>query len=84
MFSPTQAVCYLRVPFQLASPPGLHVTHFSKGNFAYVFEMFVLHITKLSFPVAALSSAAGDAGGTRVHTAEVWAPAEVRGTCSGW
>ena len=48
--------------------------------------MTFLHIVKLfsygrgSFLVL---SAAGDAGGLRVHTAQVWAPAEVRGTCSG-
>ena len=25
-------LCYLRVPFQLASPPGFHVSHIPKGN----------------------------------------------------
>ena len=28
-------MCYLRVPFQLAKPPGFHVTHIPKGNFVY-------------------------------------------------
>ena len=29
-------LCNLRVSFQLASPPGFHVTHISKGNLAYI------------------------------------------------
>ena len=28
-------MCYLRVPFQLAKPPGFHVTHIAEGNFVY-------------------------------------------------
>ena len=28
-------LCYLRVPRQLASPPGFHVTHFLKGNLIF-------------------------------------------------
>ena len=27
--------CYLRVPFELASPPGFHVAHLPKGNLVY-------------------------------------------------
>ena len=33
-------LCYLRVPFQLASPPGFDVAHIPKGNLVciYIFE----------------------------------------------
>ena len=30
-------LCCLRVPFQLASPPLIHVTHIPKGNLVYMF-----------------------------------------------
>ena len=29
-------LCWLRVPFQVASPPGFHVAHIPKGNLAYI------------------------------------------------
>ena len=32
--------CYLRVPFQLASPPGFRVAHIPKGNLAYIPGMY--------------------------------------------
>ena len=34
------STCYLRVPFQLSSPPGFHVTHISKGNLVFM-EVYV-------------------------------------------
>ena len=30
-------LCYLRVPFQLASPPGFRVAHIPKGNLVYIY-----------------------------------------------
>ena len=35
-------LCYLRVPFQLASTPGFHVTHIPEGNLVLCVRLSVL------------------------------------------
>ena len=35
-YSVTKLLCDLRVPFQLASPPGFHVANIPKGNLVYI------------------------------------------------
>ena len=76
-------LCYLRVPFQLASPPGFHVTH-PEGEpcihvFFWPFGIF-FSSGRGSFLVLSAPWHAGSQPGPRT---QVWALAEVRGTCSG-
>ena len=49
---------YLRVPFQLASPPGFHITHIPKGNLVYIIyiNVFFWHFGIFSLPAAGLVS----------------------------
>ena len=37
-------LCYLHVPFQLASPPGFHVAHIPEGNLVHIHECVFLAI----------------------------------------
>ena len=73
MFPPTYTLrlCYLRLSFQLASPPGFHVTHISKGNLVYVcMELSFCGIRNFSLPAAGLFSRSrlrGTQRGSPVH-----------------
>ena len=58
--------CFLRIPFhQLASPPGFHATHISRGNLVYMWihmNKFVERRTQGSiFPSAATITSSGKA-----------------------
>ena len=80
-------LCYLRVPFQLASPPGIHVTHIPKGNLVllYINVLFwpfgiFFSPVRMSFLVLSTPWPSGSPPRPRAHA---WALAEVWGTCSG-
>ena len=42
---------YMRLPFQLATPPGFHATHIPKGNLVpgTVYDIYVSYISKVPF-----------------------------------
>ena len=78
-------LCYLRVRFQLASPPRFHFNTSWRGTlYIYKCVFFTLRHFFLFrprvFPRALGSVAHREPPGTNT---QVWAPAEVRGTCSG-
>ena len=79
-------LCYLRVPFQLASPPGFHFyTHPEREPCTYINVFFwpigiFFSSGRGSFLVLSAPWHAGSPPGPRT---QVWALAEVRGTCSG-
>ena len=79
-------LCYLRVPFQLASPPGFDVVHIPKGNLVHIYKCvfwtfgFLFSSGRGSFLVLSAPWHAGSPPGPRT---QVWALAEVRGTCCG-
>ena len=81
-------LCYLRVPFQLASPPGFHVAHIPNRNLVLLsmWKCVFWHIGIFSLPAAGIFSCSRLRGtqGTRRNTrAPVGALADARGTCSG-
>ena len=42
-------LCYLRVPFQLASPPGFHVTHIPKGKLVCIYKYVRTFCCRIGF-----------------------------------
>ena len=80
-------LCNLRVPFQLSSPPGFHVTRIPKGNLVLlcinVCFLALKHFFFSGRGTFLVLSAPWHAGSPPGPRAQVWAVAEVRGTCSG-
>ena len=80
-------LCYLRVPFQLASPPGIHVTHIPKGKLVLLYiNVFFWHFGIFFSPGRGwflVLSTPWHSGSPPRPRAHVWALAEVWGTCSG-
>ena len=85
---------YLRVRFQLASPPEFHFNTSRRGTFyIYIYVEVYMYINVFFHPsaffsllTAGLSSCSrhrGTQGGPPGPRTQVWSPAEVRATCSG-
>ena len=79
-------LCYLRVRFQLASPPGFHFNTSRRGTLNTCINVFFSPFGTFfssgrgSFLVPSAPWHTGSPPGPRT---QVWALAEVRGTCSG-
>ena len=80
-------LCYLRVPFQLASRPGFHVTHMPKGNLVLLcINKFFWHFGIVFSPGRGsflVLSATWHAGSPPGHHGASFSLPEARGTCSG-
>ena len=60
---------YLRLPFQLATPPGFHATHIPKGNLALMYDIYLEQSFSSSKPPAAAAVAVGH---TRPRSASLY------------
>ena len=72
-------LCFLRVPLQLASPPGFHVTHIPKGNLVLLctkYKCVFLHFGIFSIPAVGLFSCSllGGTQGARPDPARKFGP----------